>query len=47
MTNLAYYVAAKHSVLGLVKTLAIELGQYDINANAICLTSVDTAMCNN
>jgi len=24
--NLAHYVAAKHGVLGLVKTLAIELG---------------------
>ncbi|GAC1398479.1 MAG: mycofactocin-coupled SDR family oxidoreductase [Ktedonobacteraceae bacterium] len=47
MANLAHYVAAKHGVLGLVKTLAIELAQYDINVNAICPTSVDTAMCNN
>jgi SDR family mycofactocin-dependent oxidoreductase len=47
MANLAHYVAAKHGVLGLVKTLAIELAQHDINVNAICPTSVDTAMVNN
>jgi len=47
MANLAHYVAAKHGVLGLVKTLAIELAQYNINVNALCPTSVDTAMCNN
>ncbi len=47
MANLAHYVAAKHGVIGLVKTLAVELAQYDINVNAICPTSVDTAMVNN
>lgn len=47
MANLAHYVAAKHGVLGLVKTLAIELAQYDINVNAVCPTSVDTMMLNN
>jgi len=47
MANLAHYVAAKHGVLGLVKTLAIELAPYNINVNAICPTSVDTAMCRN
>jgi len=47
MANLAHYVAAKHGVLGLVKTLAIELAPYDINVNAICPTSVDTTMCRN
>ncbi len=47
MANLAHYVAAKHGVLGLVKTLAIELAQYNINVNALCPTSVDTAMLNN
>jgi SDR family mycofactocin-dependent oxidoreductase len=47
MANLAHYVAAKHGVLGLVKTLAIELAQYNINVNAICPTSVDTAMLSN
>jgi SDR family mycofactocin-dependent oxidoreductase len=47
MANLAHYVAAKHGVLGLVKTLAIELASYNINVNAVCPTSVDTAMCRN
>ncbi len=47
MANLAHYVAAKHGVLGLVKTLAIELAQYNINVNAVCPTSVDTAMLSN
>jgi SDR family mycofactocin-dependent oxidoreductase len=47
MANLAHYVAAKHGVLGLVKTLAIELAPYDINVNAVCPTSVDTVMCRN
>lgn len=47
MANLAHYVAAKHGVLGLVKTLAIELAPYDINVNAVSPTSVDTVMCRN
>ncbi|HKV01845.1 MAG TPA: mycofactocin-coupled SDR family oxidoreductase, partial [Ktedonobacteraceae bacterium] len=47
MGNLAHYVAAKHGVLGLVKTLAIELAPYNINVNAVCPTSVDTVMCRN
>ncbi len=47
MANLAHYVAAKHGVLGLVKTLAIELAPYNINVNAVCPTSVDTTMCRN
>src|SRR5579859_4392624 len=47
MHNLSHYVAAKHGVLGLVKTLAIELAPYNINVNAVCPTSVDTAMCRN
>src|SRR5438874_750193 len=47
MANLAHYVAAKHGVLGLVKTLAIELASYNINVNAVCPTSVDTAMLSN
>lgn len=47
MHSLSHYVAAKHGVLGLVKTLAIELAPYNINVNAICPTSVDTTMCKN
>src|SRR5258708_18202829 len=47
MHSLSHYVAAKHGVLGLVKTLAIELAPYNINVNGICPTSVDTNMCKN
>ncbi|HEV2580923.1 MAG TPA: mycofactocin-coupled SDR family oxidoreductase [Ktedonobacteraceae bacterium] len=47
MHALAHYVAAKHGVIGLVKTLAIELASYNINVNTVCPTSVDTAMCRN
>jgi SDR family mycofactocin-dependent oxidoreductase len=47
MANLVHYVAAKHGVIGLVKTLAIELAPYNINVNAVCPTSVDTMMCRN
>jgi NAD(P)-dependent dehydrogenase (short-subunit alcohol dehydrogenase family) len=37
----APYVAAKWAVVGLTKTLAIELGPYGVRANAICPGSVD------
>ncbi len=47
MHALSHYVAAKHGVIGLVKTLAIELAPYNINVNAVCPTSVNTAMCRN
>ncbi|MFL5665876.1 MAG: mycofactocin-coupled SDR family oxidoreductase [Ktedonobacteraceae bacterium] len=45
--GLGHYVAAKHGVLGLVKTLAIELAPYNINVNAVCPTTVDTGIVNN
>jgi NAD(P)-dependent dehydrogenase (short-subunit alcohol dehydrogenase family) len=35
------YAAAKWAVIGLTKSLAIELGPYDVRANAICPGSVD------
>jgi NAD(P)-dependent dehydrogenase (short-subunit alcohol dehydrogenase family) len=34
------YNAAKHGLHGLMKTLAIELGPYDVNVNAVCPTSM-------
>jgi SDR family mycofactocin-dependent oxidoreductase len=40
----AHYTAAKHGVIGLMKTLAIELGQYGIRVNAVCPTTVNTPM---
>jgi len=45
--GLGHYAAAKHGVIGLVKTLAIELAPYDINVNAVCPTTVDTSIINN
>jgi NAD(P)-dependent dehydrogenase (short-subunit alcohol dehydrogenase family) len=39
----APYVAAKWAVIGLTKTLAMELGEYGIRVNAICPGSVEGA----
>ncbi|MFD1565823.1 mycofactocin-coupled SDR family oxidoreductase [Haloarchaeobius amylolyticus] len=39
-----HYIAAKHGVVGLTKTLALELADYDVNVNAVCPTGVDTPM---
>ncbi|MFC2946819.1 mycofactocin-coupled SDR family oxidoreductase [Virgibacillus sediminis] len=43
----SHYSASKHGVLGLVRSMAIELGEYNINVNAICPTAIDTPMMNN
>jgi (+)-trans-carveol dehydrogenase len=40
--NFGNYVAAKHGVIGLMKTAAMELGEYNIRVNCILPTSVDT-----
>lgn len=37
------YVAAKHGLIGLMKTLAIELGPHRINVNAVCPSSMGWA----
>jgi SDR family mycofactocin-dependent oxidoreductase len=42
--GLGHYTAAKHGVIGLTKTLAVELAPHDITVNAVCPTAVDTAM---
>ncbi|MFD1600178.1 mycofactocin-coupled SDR family oxidoreductase [Halobellus rarus] len=39
-----HYVATKHGVIGLTKTLALELAEYDVNVNAVCPTGVETPM---
>ena len=39
-----HYVATKHGVRGLTKTLALELAEYDVNVNAVAPTGVDTPM---
>lgn len=41
---LAAYSAAKHAVVGLVRSLAAELGPHDVTVNAVAPGSTDTAM---
>jgi len=41
---LAAYTAAKHGVIGLVRSLSAELGETGVTANAVCPGSMDTAM---
>jgi NAD(P)-dependent dehydrogenase (short-subunit alcohol dehydrogenase family) len=38
--NYSHYNASKFGVIGYMKSLAIELGPYDINVNAICPTQM-------
>jgi NAD(P)-dependent dehydrogenase (short-subunit alcohol dehydrogenase family) len=45
--NLAHYVAAKWGVIGLVKTLALEIADQGVTVNAICPATVDTEMVHN
>src|SRR6195952_2275586 len=42
--NIAHYVSAKHGVVGLMRTLAIELAPDSIRVNSIPPTQVDTPM---
>ena len=42
LANMADYSAAKGGVIALTRTLAIELGEYNINVNCISPGSVDT-----
>lgn len=45
--NMADYAASKHGVIGLMETLAVELGPHRIRVNAICPAAVDTAILDN
>ncbi|WP_396655794.1 mycofactocin-coupled SDR family oxidoreductase [Microbacterium sp.] len=45
--NLAHYVSAKHGVVGLMRTLALELAPDMIRVNSVHPTSVDTDMIQN
>jgi SDR family mycofactocin-dependent oxidoreductase len=42
--NIAHYVAAKHGMVGLMRTLALELAQYSIRVNSVHPTNVNTTM---
>ena len=45
--NIAHYVSAKHGVVGLMRTLALELAPHMIRVNSVHPTVVDTPMVNN
>jgi SDR family mycofactocin-dependent oxidoreductase len=42
--NYAHYTAAKHGVIGLMRSLAVEMAPYGVRCNAICPGFVDTRM---
>jgi NAD(P)-dependent dehydrogenase (short-subunit alcohol dehydrogenase family) len=42
--NVAHYVSAKHGVVGLMRTLALELAPHMIRVNSLHPTQVDTGM---
>jgi SDR family mycofactocin-dependent oxidoreductase len=45
--NAAHYVAAKHGVTGLMRTLAVELAPHSIRVNSVHPGNVDTPMVDN
>jgi (+)-trans-carveol dehydrogenase/(-)-trans-carveol dehydrogenase len=45
--SIAHYVAAKHGVVGLMRSLAQELGPQGVRVNSIHPTQVDTPMIQN
>jgi len=47
MPNLGHYAAAKHGVVGLMRTLALELAPENIRVNSLHPTAVNTAMIRN
>jgi SDR family mycofactocin-dependent oxidoreductase len=46
-TTIGHYSAAKHGVVGLARTLALELAPHGIRVNAVCPSNVDTPMIQN
>ena len=42
--NIAHYAAAKHGVIGLTRSAAIEYGEHGVRINAVCPGLVDTPM---
>ena len=44
MPGMSHYISAKHGVIGLMRTLAVELGQHNIRVNSVLPTNVNTPM---
>jgi NAD(P)-dependent dehydrogenase (short-subunit alcohol dehydrogenase family) len=44
MAYTGHYIAAKHGVLGLMRSFAVELGQYGIRVNSVHPSQVNTPM---
>ena len=44
LPNMSHYVSAKHGVVGLMRSLAVELGQHHIRVNSVHPTNVNTPM---
>jgi (+)-trans-carveol dehydrogenase len=44
LPNMSHYVSAKHGVIGLMRSLAVELGEHSIRVNSVLPTNVDTPM---
>jgi (+)-trans-carveol dehydrogenase len=42
--NIGHYVASKHGLIGLVRSLAMEVGPYNITVNALCPSRMPTTM---
>jgi SDR family mycofactocin-dependent oxidoreductase len=47
VANVGHYAAAKHGVIGLMRTLALELAPHSIRVNSVHPTGVDTPMIQN
>jgi (+)-trans-carveol dehydrogenase len=44
LPNMSHYVSAKHGVIGLMRSLAVELGEHNIRVNSVLPTNVNTPM---
>ena len=47
LVGVAHYTAAKHGVVGLMRSLANELAQHNVRVNCVHPTNVDTPMIQN
>jgi (+)-trans-carveol dehydrogenase len=44
MPYMGHYISAKHGVIGLMRSLAVELGEHNIRVNSVLPTNVNTPM---